>query len=54
MCHLHIQGPRICHATNKHEIVSKQGLLFDPEDGVDIFLRNIGLFSTDYTALYAR
>jgi hypothetical protein len=30
------------------------GLLFDPEDGGDIFLRNVGLISTDYTALYPR
>jgi hypothetical protein len=28
--------------------------LFDPEDGGDMFLRNVGLFSTDYTALYLR
>jgi hypothetical protein len=28
--------------------------LFDPEDGADIFLRNVGLLSTDYTALYPR
>jgi hypothetical protein len=25
--------------------------LFDPEDGDDIFLRNVGWLSTDYTAL---
>jgi hypothetical protein len=30
------------------------GLSFDPEDGGDMFLCNIGLFSTDYTALYPR
>jgi hypothetical protein len=28
--------------------------LFDPEDGGDIFLRNICLLSTDYTTLYPR
>jgi hypothetical protein len=28
------------------------GVLFDPEDGGDIFLRNVGRLSTDYTALY--
>jgi hypothetical protein len=28
------------------------GLFFDPEDGRDMFLRNVGLFSTDYTVLY--
>jgi hypothetical protein len=30
------------------------GLFFDPEDGGDMFLRNVGLLSTDYTALYPR
>jgi hypothetical protein len=30
------------------------GLFFDIEAGGDIFLRNIDLFSTDYTALYLR
>jgi hypothetical protein len=29
-------------------------LSFDPEDGGDIFLRNVCLNSTDYTALYPR
>jgi hypothetical protein len=28
------------------------GLFFDYEDGGDMFLRNIGWHSTDYTALY--
>jgi hypothetical protein len=28
------------------------GLFFDPEDGSDMFLRNVG--KTDYTALYPR
>jgi hypothetical protein len=28
--------------------------LFDPEDGGDMFLRNVGWNSTDYTALYPR
>jgi hypothetical protein len=28
------------------------GLHFDPEDGGDMFLRNVGWLSTDYTALY--
>jgi hypothetical protein len=30
------------------------GLFFDPEDGGNIFLRNVGRLATDYTALYAR
>jgi hypothetical protein len=29
-------------------------LFFDPEDGGDMFLRNAGWLSTDYTALYPR
>jgi hypothetical protein len=30
------------------------GLFFDPENGGDMFLRNVGCPSTDYTALYPR
>jgi hypothetical protein len=30
------------------------GLFFDPEDGGDMLLRNIGWLSTDYTTLYPR
>jgi hypothetical protein len=30
------------------------GLLFDSKDGGDIFMRNVGIFSTDYTALYQK
>jgi hypothetical protein len=29
-------------------------LFFDPEDGGDMFVRNIGLLSTDYTTLFPR
>jgi hypothetical protein len=29
-------------------------LFFDPEDGGDTFLRNVGYKSTDYTASYPR
>jgi hypothetical protein len=29
-------------------------IFFDPEDGGDMFLRNIGWHSTDYTVLYPR
>jgi hypothetical protein len=28
--------------------------LFDPEDGGNVFLRNVFWLSTDYTASYAR
>jgi hypothetical protein len=30
------------------------GLFFDPEDGGDMHLKNVCLFSRDYTALYPR
>jgi hypothetical protein len=30
------------------------GLFFGPEDGEDIFLRNVAYLSTKYTALYPR
>jgi hypothetical protein len=30
------------------------GLFLDPEDGVDMYLRNVGWRLTDYTALYPR
>jgi hypothetical protein len=30
------------------------GLFFDTEDGSDMFLRNVGLVTTDYMALYPR
>jgi hypothetical protein len=30
------------------------GLFFDPEDGGDMFLRNVGLLATDCKALYPR
>jgi hypothetical protein len=29
-------------------------LLFNPEDGGNIFLRNVGWLPSDYTALYSR
>jgi hypothetical protein len=30
------------------------GLFFDPKDGGNMFLRNVGRLSMDYTALYPR
>jgi hypothetical protein len=30
------------------------GTFFNTEDGGDVFLRNVSLFSKDYTALYPR
>jgi hypothetical protein len=52
-----------CKLTNQHaasfaccllHIGFPLGLLFEPKDGGDIFLRNVGWLLTDYTALYSR
>jgi hypothetical protein len=45
-CLLHLQLEALHTASSFH------GLFFYPEDSGDIFLRNIGLLSKDYTALY--
>jgi hypothetical protein len=65
----HLQNWRVSQARNRHEADSKQmlinsccllyavfllGLLFNTEDGGDMFLRNVGWLSMDYTAFYAR
>jgi hypothetical protein len=47
-CYLYRQGRRIIQAG------FLLGFVFDHEDGSDIFLRNVGWLSTDYTALYPR
>jgi hypothetical protein len=39
-------------ARNHRQRGSKQGLFFGPEYEGDMFLRNVGLFSTDYISLY--
>jgi hypothetical protein len=45
---LKVTGPRTCfHAGILLD-------LFDPEDRDDMFLRNVGWLSTDYTSLYPR
>jgi hypothetical protein len=46
-CRIHLQSPACCllHAD------FLRGLLFKPEDGGDMLLRNVGYFSPDYTAL---
>jgi hypothetical protein len=60
---LHSQVPKKSQARKKSESrwqvkLSSAGFLlglfFYPEDGGDMSLRNIGLLSTDYTALYPR
>jgi hypothetical protein len=60
---------KISWAINQHEVrwqaelfccphalplVSCSTYFFDPEDGKDLFLRNVGWHLTDYTALYPR
>jgi hypothetical protein len=60
MYRLHLQVPRISQARNQREADCKKscgflfGLLFSPEEGDDILLRNVICFSMDYTALYPR
>jgi hypothetical protein len=34
--------------------VLAENFFFDPEDGGDMFLRNVGCISTDYTASHPR
>jgi hypothetical protein len=57
-------GRRVCRIWGSHSGGCEEfyllvynfllGLFFDPEDEGDIFLRNVGWLSTDYTALYPR
>jgi hypothetical protein len=35
-------------------LISSSAYFFNPEDGGDMFFRNVGWHSTDYTALYPR
>jgi hypothetical protein len=53
---LHLQGRRISRAINQLESrwQAELSLFFDLEDGGDMLLQNIGLYSTDYTELYPR
>jgi hypothetical protein len=60
-CRLHLQGRRMRHSRNQRESSWHAelcccsflfGLFFDPEDGGDMFFRNVGWISTDYKALY--
>jgi hypothetical protein len=41
-CHLHLRGRRIRSASYRLHAGFFLGLLFDPEDGGDMFLRNVG------------
>jgi hypothetical protein len=58
---LHLQVKKKSSATNQRESRWPAtcfhagfllGLFFDPADGGDMFLRNVGWHSTDYKALY--
>jgi hypothetical protein len=55
---LQIQDLRINEARNQYETSSKQSscflfyLLFNPGDEGEMLLRNVRLFSTDYTVLH--
>jgi hypothetical protein len=51
-CCLHLQDQRISQARNWREAGSKHGLFFGPEDGCDMFLRNVSWLSTAWMALY--
>jgi hypothetical protein len=43
-----------CFACGLLHVSFLLGLLFDPEDGRNLFLRNVGLLLPDYTAVYPR
>jgi hypothetical protein len=53
---LHLQGRGIGRVRNqcKSGWQAELGLLFYPEDGGDMLVRNVGWLSTDYTALYSK
>lgn len=63
-CRLNLQGGNICQGKPQNETGSKLllsalcwqflGLLFDLENGGDMFFRNTSILSSDYTVLYPR
>jgi hypothetical protein len=52
-CLFDLQG-KISKARNQREAGCMQSLFFNPEDGGDMFFRNVGRLSADNTALYRR
>jgi hypothetical protein len=44
----------IISARTSKQAGGKQNYFFDPEDGDNMFLRNVGCNSTDYTASHPR
>jgi hypothetical protein len=50
ICCFHLQGRSISQERNQCE--TSTCLFFDPEDGGNMSLRNVGRLPTDYTALY--
>jgi hypothetical protein len=59
--HFHLQFRRISQTRNQGALLATCfhagfffGLFFDLEDEADMFLRNVGWLSADYTTLYPR
>jgi hypothetical protein len=57
--HIYIQGWKVTHARNQTKpgivyIGVLLGLVFNPEDADDVFLRNNDWSSTNYMSLYPR
>jgi hypothetical protein len=57
-CRLHLKGRGIFQARNQSSALYMLHvgvllvLVFEPDDGGDMFLRNVGWLSADYTSLY--
>jgi hypothetical protein len=51
---LHLQGRREFQQEPACKQVVLAEIFFDPEDGGDMFIRNVGCISTDYTAPHPR
>jgi hypothetical protein len=52
ICPFNLLGRRISEARNQRVESCKQNISEDPEDGRDVFLRNVDWLSTDYTRRY--